>query len=83
MIELGHGVRAEVRRIPGETTPDCVYYEHTCNGKPNSPDCVPVKPTWKDGWDLISESPLTLSPSLRCLVCGHHGFIRNGEWQPA
>lgn len=33
-------------------------------------------------WDVISEDPLTLSPSLACRTCGHHGFIRNGRWEP-
>lgn len=31
-----------------------------------------------ESWD-----PLTLSPSLLCRSCGHHGFIRQGKWVPA
>lgn len=31
-------------------------------------------------WQVISENPLTLSPSLLCRVCGDHGFIREGKW---
>lgn len=34
-------------------------------------------------WELISEDPLTLSPSIACGQCGHHGFIRDGRWVPA
>jgi hypothetical protein len=34
-------------------------------------------------WTLHSREPLTLSPSLLCLTCGAHGFIRDGKWQPA
>jgi hypothetical protein len=30
-------------------------------------------------WDVDSEEPLTLSPSLQC-DCGVHGFIRSGRW---
>jgi hypothetical protein len=33
-------------------------------------------------WEVLSEDPLTLSPSLACQQCGHHGFIRNGRWEP-
>jgi hypothetical protein len=36
-----------------------------------------------DGWEVISEMPLTLAPSLLCRACGHHGFIRDGKWVPA
>jgi hypothetical protein len=34
----------------------------------------------KSTWRVLSEEPLTLSPSLLC-GCGHHGFIRDGHWQ--
>lgn len=34
-------------------------------------------------WTVQSWEPLTLSPSLRCTVCGEHGFIRGGRWVPA
>jgi len=31
-------------------------------------------------WDVLSEEPLTLSPSLKCNTCGNHGYIREGRW---
>lgn len=34
-------------------------------------------------WDLVSEDPLTISPSVLCLTCGDHGFIQEGKWVPA
>lgn len=34
-------------------------------------------------WDVLSENPLTLAPSLLCTVCGRHGFIRDGRWVEA
>lgn len=34
-------------------------------------------------WDVLSENPLTLSPSLLCRTCGNHGFVREGKWVPA
>lgn len=33
-------------------------------------------------WDVVGLEPLTLSPSLACGMCGHHGFIRDGRWWP-
>lgn len=34
-------------------------------------------------WQVISEDPLTLSPSLLCMRCGDHGWIRDGAWVAA
>lgn len=34
-------------------------------------------------WEVESEEPLTLSPSLACAQCGHHGWVREGVWVPA
>jgi hypothetical protein len=34
----------------------------------------------KARWTVESWEPLTVSPSLLCMVCGDHGFIRNGQW---
>lgn len=31
-------------------------------------------------WQVVSRSPLTLTPSLACKVCPSHGFITNGRW---
>ena len=31
-------------------------------------------------WELVSDNPVTLSPSLACRACGDHGFIREGKW---
>jgi hypothetical protein len=31
-------------------------------------------------WDLVSEEPLTLSPSVLCRACGDHGFVQQGKW---
>jgi hypothetical protein len=57
-----------------------------------------AKDRWCGGWlgftnveghfprsvhELVSEDPLTVSPSLLCGRCGNHGFIRNGHWEPA
>jgi hypothetical protein len=34
-------------------------------------------------WDVLSEHPLTLSPSILRKACGLHGFIQNGKWVSA
>jgi hypothetical protein len=34
-------------------------------------------------WHVESMDPLTLTPSILCRVCKHHGFIRDGRWVPA
>lgn len=34
-------------------------------------------------WTLGSWEPLTISPSVLCMRCGDHGFIRGGQWDPA
>lgn len=34
-------------------------------------------------WQVESLDPLTVSPSLLCTGCGHHGFICAGRWEPA
>lgn len=42
---------------------------------------------WAEGvsprWTLVSEEPLHVEPSVLCLLCGDHGFIRGGTWHPA
>ncbi len=36
-----------------------------------------------NGWTLESKEPLTISASLLCRSCSHHGFIREGKWVQA
>lgn len=31
-------------------------------------------------WQVQSWDPLTVAPSLLCMRCGDHGFIREGRW---
>ena len=31
-------------------------------------------------WDVVSDAPLTLSPSVLCRICGDHGFVRDDKW---
>lgn len=83
VIDIGHDVFIERRYHEGALAG--IAYEHP---RPDGVPCsaagwVPVKPHDIHGWDLVSEEPLTLSPSLLCRGCGHHGFIREGRWVPA
>lgn len=34
-------------------------------------------------WQVESWEPLTISPSLLCRICGHHGWIKEGRWVSA
>jgi hypothetical protein len=31
-------------------------------------------------WNVVSEEPLTLEPSVLCRVCGDHGHVKCGKW---
>jgi hypothetical protein len=84
--DIGHGVSVELRYVDGEL--QGIEYWHPCVGAAGLPipavvGWIPVKPAWSEGWDVVNIDPLTLSPSLLCRVCRHHGFIRAGRWVPA
>jgi hypothetical protein len=82
VVYAGLGVRFEVRRMDGEIAH--VHYWHPRpDGAGECEGCISLKPRWDDGWDLIQEAPLTVSPSLLCRACGHHGHIKGGRWEPA
>ncbi len=82
--DIGHGVQVQKRYIDGVLAG--VAYDHP---RPDGTVCrgyIPVKDSegWPEsGWDLHSDTPLTVSPSLLCRVCNHHGFIQDGRWVPA
>lgn len=48
----------------------------------DSPEARRVFPA-RELWTVEAWDPLTLSPSLLCMRCGDHGFIRAGKWVPA
>lgn len=90
VADLGHGVRIKftgLRDHPGhhgliESHPD--GRGGRCSGSiafdtPARRELDEQRPLWTvEQWE-----PLTLSPSLLCRACGHHGFIREGRWVPA
>lgn len=83
--DIGHGVR--IRRAYLDNVLGGVDYEHPASGRCSGTDayipCAPSGLVAQVHWKLESEEPLTLSPSLLCPVCQHHGFIRDGKWVPA
>lgn len=50
-----------------------------CHAAVNFPSMAGLVPE-KAIWQIESWEPLTLSPSVLCLRCGAHGFVRNGRW---
>jgi hypothetical protein len=56
---------------PGPTARDDVKEEGFCLGG--------FTITGPNPWKLEKEDPLTLSPSLLCMSCGSHIFIRDGK----
>jgi hypothetical protein len=93
LIDLGHGhtmERAEhAQSCPyfGNGTPSGFIDNHLkgttsepCSGWICVCDwCSAGQPHWQ----LVSEDPLHLEPSLLCRACGDHGFVRDGKWVPA
>jgi hypothetical protein len=83
-VDIGHGVSIELRCIRGEDVPCGVAYQHPDGKGGVCEGWAPFKSAKQEsGWDVQSFYPLTISPSLLCRACQHHGFIREGKWVPA
>lgn len=88
-IDLGHGTTASLWWLDAEhTQPGGLWEWHTCLTKDHwGPGSVifdvPGNEDERVRWQLESLDPLTVSPSVACTTCGHHGFIRQGAWVPA
>jgi len=88
VMDLGHGVLAKFYGV--HDRPELghvgILYEHPdgnggrCWGGVSFAGANPADPR---GWKVESKEPLTLSPSVLCMSCNHHGFIRDGKWVPA
>ena len=87
--DIGHGVTIKTVTYQG-TVVGLEYWHPTPDGKNlRCPGFIYFKGMNGDlhtddtmEWDVISLEPLTLSPSLLCRGCGHHGHIQNGRWEP-
>lgn len=82
-IDAGHGVRFWVWEEDGT-----LYEKHNCPVLGDHAQAIPLDVPQNayippdDKWQVVSLDPVTLSPSLLCNACGHHGHIRNGRWEP-
>lgn len=63
--------------------------EHQCGDRRVANGCTldsdvsrELEPT-RPRWTVVSWEPLTLDPSILCLSCKLHGWIREGRWVPA
>lgn len=93
-IDAGHGVSFTIRyEKDGEPSaqggdPIALYYKHDCSVHGDNAGAIELDVPQNDfvpadaKWQIESVDPLTLSPSLLCRACGHHGFLRNGRWEP-
>jgi hypothetical protein len=81
--DIGYGVIAELRFVDGVLHGVEYRHPHGSQDIIGVLGWIPVQPEWPDGWVVVCLDPLTLSPSVLCRSCGHHGFIRNGRWEPA
>lgn len=66
------GVKGSYGLAVGEPCSGSLYFRVPENSSVSRPS-----------WEVISWSPLTLSPSVLCTLCGNHGFVRNGLWESA
>lgn len=83
LLDVGHGVVA--LHYPPDHAHAGWAIAHQClTGAANSPSRLPVLVAPRcSKHDLISDDPLTLSPSIACVSCGLHGFITDSVWRPA
>lgn len=88
-IDIGHGVSIEFAEYKGKLVG---LHEYHPNKKDPSQPCqgfvwfnveTEARCQGNPTWEVLSMDPLTLSPSILCLRCGNHGFIREGKWVPA
>lgn len=86
VIDLGDGHTLTLQRFEGELSACVIAHK-----KKDGTLCEGFIPftgrAWArsfgnriTSWEVISESPLTLSPSVQCRICGDHGFVRGGKW---
>jgi hypothetical protein len=86
--DLGSGTRASWSTTKEGDVVGLVEF-HTCNGSVNGGAVMletgygPTSLWHVDAGEAGVWEGLTLSPSIACGECGHHGWIRDGKWVPA
>ena len=63
-----------------------VRFEHVCV-RPRDNETLLIAPMLTGqgqvgGHQVVSISPVTITPSILCTDCGMHGFITGGKWIP-
>lgn len=79
---IGDGI--SIRRVYRDGVLDALDWQHGCTNP--AEDFIPLNRPGESrlhSWEIGSENPLTISPSLLCTACQKHGFIRDGKWVPA
>lgn len=94
LVDLGHDVLIKFFVRAGSDEPVGFIETHPA---PDGAGChgsvlfdVPANASEnRPKWQLVSLDPLHIEPSVLCgshavpgSGCGHHGFIRNGRWEP-
>jgi len=88
-VEIGHGVRIVYTAVGAHRPGGLIEYHLTPQGRECAGsvlfDLDGVRNAFPDRpvWTVEQLSPLTLSPSILCRRCGHHGWIRDGRWETA
>lgn len=86
MIDVGEGHSIEFIEYKGEISG--LHLNHP--GCPSPAFITFTDRSWAkefngqiETWEVIQDSPLTLSPSILCRCCKDHGFIIEGKWVKA
>ncbi|MCW2899953.1 MAG: hypothetical protein JWO67_2218 [Streptosporangiaceae bacterium] len=84
-VPVGSGVAALFTDEP-KTGASRIAIEHQCT-RPRDGMTLLIAPfltadrDGRRGHQLLSEDPLTVTPSILCADCGLHGFITDGTWR--
>lgn len=94
-VELGHGHRLRYSAFDGLRFGATIEHPRADgkypkdDGSPglcwsgvyfDTPEVRAVLAGQRTFWQVDSVEPLTLSPSILCLECRDHGWIRDGKW---
>jgi hypothetical protein len=88
-IAIGHNVRIVYTMVGAHRPGGLIEYHRTPDGHECAGsvlfDLDGVRNAFPDRpvWTVKSLEPLTLTPSILCRRCGHHGWITEGRWLPA
>jgi hypothetical protein len=78
-VYVGNGIAALFTDEP-KTGASRIAIEHQCTRQRDGQTLL-IAPFLQRGHQLLSEEPLTVSPSILCADCGLHGFITDGTWR--